>query len=317
MSKKRKKRRRTRTRPSAAVAAPEVVEEAEVETADEPEAEATAAPRPGMRGAPSPFSPFGVSMVRGLRAVGGQPTILATAFVSLLVTWVLFAAIGSILQPGLMGAAMSVPPMHLFLTDLGAALSVGGSSLEGLAIVIGIFLLRAFTFGLLIALLAQALQDGRTDLRAAVVSLPKAAVRLAALLVVEATALLFANQIAAAFLADLSILLLGAALYFLVFVPIVGVVEDAPPRVALRRGLRAARLPGTRHVSMVLGYFFIAVYAVLVSPFGPTSPATPGVAAWTYALGATFLHVSVLGAFTYRWLEVRDQVPSDPARRRR
>jgi hypothetical protein len=45
-------------------------------------------------------------------------------------------------------------------------------------------------------------------------------------------------------------------------------------------------------------------------PQPAVSPATPTVATWAYTLGATFVHVVVMAAFVYRWLAVRDVVPT-------
>jgi hypothetical protein len=38
------------------------------------------------------------------------------------------------------------------------------------------------------------------------------------------------------------------------------------------------------------------------------SIATPSVTVWLYVLFASFLHLSVLGAYAYRWLMVREAV---------
>jgi hypothetical protein len=176
--------------------------------------------------------------------------------------------------------------------------------------VAGLTALRGITFALLALLILQVLREGRTSLAAAARALPRTATVMGALYLIQFGLVVAAFQLLLGFLQQLAILSIVAALYFLAFAPVVAAAEGEGPRQALRRGYRAARLPGTRHLSLVAAYFLVLFYSGAVAPFGVLAPATPTLGAWAYGLFATFIHVSVLAAFAYRWLEVRDQVPA-------
>jgi hypothetical protein len=173
------------------------------------------------------------------------------------------------------------------------------------------------TFGLLILLIRGWLEEGRTDLGGAVRRLPGAMSGLFTLYLIEAALLYALLSIASSFLGQLAPLGVAAALYFLAYVPVVAVVDGGSLQTIFRRGFRAARLPGTRHLTLVMVYFLVFFYAASVNPFSFTSPATPTPLVWAFALVVTLIHAGVLGALVYRWLAVRDVVPGDPAPRRR
>lgn len=257
----------------------------------------------------SPFSTLSVTLARGLRAVGSSPEILGVAFVSLLATWGSFMLLGAEPGPRTMSLLMSAAPVHLF-SDAPVALAPGASPQSWVIAIAGLAVLRGISFALLTLLVVQALRDGRSSLREALRALPRTALAFVGLYLIEFGLVVAAFQLLLAFLGQLAILAIVAGLYFLVFAPIVAAAEGDGPRTALRRAMRAARLPGTRHISLVLMYFLVLFYSGAVAPFGVLSPATPSFAVWGYAMVATFIHVSVLAAFAHRWLEVRDQVPA-------
>ncbi|MGH2766091.1 MAG: hypothetical protein ACRDKA_09295 [Actinomycetota bacterium] len=263
----------------------------------------------------SPFPLFAPSMARGLWALGAAPVTLVSAFLSLLATWAVFVALGVETAPRFLAVVMAISPAHLF-TDVPVVFGTGG----GLMTVVGtgaLGLVRALTFAMLTLLLLGWLEDGRPDLRAAVRRLPRSAAALFAIYVVEVGLVFVLLQVAAGFLGPLSLLIVVAALYFLAFVPVVAVVEGASVQEAFRRGFRAARLPGTRHLTLVMIYFLLLFYAASVSPFGAVTPATPSVLTWVFAMIVTAVHIGVLGSLVYRWLIVRDQVSAEPTARAR
>lgn len=257
----------------------------------------------------SPYPTLAVTLAQGLRTAGSSPEILAVAFLSLLATWGAFVLLGAEPAPRTLSLLMSPAPVHVF-SDAPYALSTGSTALFSVLAIAGLAILRAVTFALLTLLIVQVLRDGRASLRAAVAALPRTSLSFAGLYLIEFGLVVAAFQLLLAFLGQLAVLAIVGALYFLVFAPIVAAAEGDGPRQALRRGLRAARLPGTRHISLVLAYFLVLFYSGAVAPFGALAPATPSFAVWCYALGATFIHISVLAAFAYRWLAVRDQVPA-------
>jgi hypothetical protein len=225
----------------------------------------------------APAPPLAESAARGLRAVGSSPLILGTAFASLLATWGAFVALG--VEPGarVLAVLMSLSPGHVF-SDVPVAAAAGDAT-GALLGVIGLGVVRSTTFGLLTLLVVDAVRSGRPDLRAAVRRLPRVGASLFALYVVEVAAVVVLLQALVGFLGPFGILAVIGALYFLIFAPVIVAAEGASTREALRRSVRAARLPGTRHIALVMVYF--------------------------------------LGALAFRWLRLRDAVPAQPAPSRR
>jgi hypothetical protein len=85
--------------------------------------------------------------------------------------------------------------------------------------------------------------------------------------------------------------------------------------------VRAARLPGSRHVVLTFGYVVVALMVQSTSATARISPATPSIITWVYVLLVNFLNLAVLAAFVYRWLMVRPGLALDrtaePSTRRR
>ncbi len=303
------KRKRRRSRSPQ-----QTVETAEPET---PEVAESVPERLGRLGlTESPFPPLGQSIAAGLRVVGSSPPILAVAFLSLLATWGVFVVLGTEPSPRTLAILLSAPPVHVF-SDAPIAIPVGAGATSSIAAVAGLAILRGITFGMLTLLIIEALRGGKASIRNAVRALPRTALVFAGLYLVQFGLVLAAFQLLVGLLGQLAFLAIAAGLYFLVFSPIVAASEGDTPGQAVRRGARAARLPGTRHLTMVMAYFLILFYSGAVAPFPVLGPATPSIGAWAYGLFSTFLHVSVLAAFAYRWLEVREQVPVVAARRKR
>ncbi|MGH2710004.1 MAG: hypothetical protein ACRDH9_02210 [Actinomycetota bacterium] len=293
------KRRRRRPQNKAEVAVEEASREKE--------------PR-GRLGAKLPESPFpalGPTLGHGFRVVGSSPAIIAVALMALLPTWGAFVLLGDDAGPRTLSLLLSAPPVHVF-SDAPVVLGPGTGGVYSALAVVGFAVLRAITFALLTTLILQALRDGKTSMRGALRVLPRSTVVFGGLYLIEFGLVVAAFQLLVGFLGQLAILSIAAGLYFLAFAPIVAAAEGAGPREALRRGFRAARLPGMRHLSLVLAYFLILFYSGAIAPFGILTPATPSIGAWAYSLGWTFVHVSVLAAFAYRWLAVREKVPSGP-----
>jgi hypothetical protein len=234
--------------------------------------------------------------------------ILAAAFLSLLATWAAFVALG--IEPGarLMALLMALSPAHVF-SDIPVAAGTG-SALGTLAGVVGLGIVRSISFGLLTLLTVGALRSGEPGLRDAVRRLPRVGASLLALYVVEVAGAVVLLQVLVGVLGPFAIVAVVAALYFLVFAPVVVAAEGTSARDGLVRSVRAARLPGTRHLALVLLYFLLLYFGSSVTPFGPVSPATPTIPIWSFGLVATIIHTGFLGALVFRWIAVRDRVPA-------
>jgi hypothetical protein len=57
---------------------------------------------------------------------------------------------------------------------------------------------------------------------------------------------------------------------------------------------------------LITTYLALTLLVAVVTPGSRVAAATPSVAVWAFALFVGFLHVSVLGAFVYRWSIIRE-----------
>jgi hypothetical protein len=216
-----------------------------------------------------------------------------------------------------MAAMTSIPPVHAYFPDLEVVFQYSESAMGTLWLIVALGLLRSITFGTLLLLIDSALKTGRPDVRGGARRLPKLVVTLFAIYVVEVTLAVVVQQLVGATLGPQGLILaVIASLYLLAMVPIVATAEGAAAQESLRRGFRAARLPGTRHLGLVLTYYVVLLSLTFLVPGAVLAPATPGFLTWLFVLLATFVQIGVLAAFHYRWLAVRDEVPaSEPVSR--
>jgi hypothetical protein len=274
------------------------------------------AERPGRWGArPSPYPPLGVTLARGLRTIGASWPTMATVFVAALMTWIAFAAFGEESNPRFMVSELAVPPANIFLTDISTMFSFGGSAVGTLGVMVGLAVLRAATFGAILLMIDRRARTPDATLGETAKRFPKLFVTLVAVYIIEVTVAVVVQQVAVGLIGP-QFFLLGviATLYFLAMVPVVAAAEDASAQESLRRGFRAARLPGTRHLGLVMAYAILMLTLLLLMPGAVLAPATPTFTTWLLVLLASFVHASVLAGLHYRWLVVRDEVPATARR---
>jgi len=251
--------------------------------------------------------------------------LLATTFLGVLGLWFAFTGYGRVVAPAPSAMVLfeALPPIHslLDLQFLTAGRTV--SLAVGLSLGMGLLVARAVLLSLWVSLILDSMAwmggsvawwpDWRTVLRRALRSLPAMVGLEGAYLALT----LLAVSVAGSFLGELGVIAaLVGGLYFLAFSAIAAVVEGASARVAARLSFRGARLPGPRHMLLTFSYLAVALFLSLVTPSSRVSQATPSFQVWAYVLFVNFLHVSVLGAFTFRWLIIRDRVIEDEAARR-
>jgi hypothetical protein len=305
VTRKRRRKRAGRSGPSVSAETP-----SEPVAPAEPEREAQR-PQRGWGARPSPYPPLGVTLARGLSTVGASWPTLATVFVAALVTWIAFAAIGEESNPRFMVSELAVPPANIFLTDIGTMFGFGGSAVGTLGVMIGLALLRAATFGAILLMIDRRARTPDATLGETARRFPKLLVTLVAVYIVEVTLAVVIQQVVARLIGfQFFFLAVLATLYFLAMVPVVAVAEDANAQESLRRGIRAARLPGTRHLALVMAYAILMLTLFLLMPGAVLAPATPTFTTWLLVLLASFVHASVLAGLHYRWLVVRDEVPA-------
>jgi len=328
MGRKGKRRKRPRARERA-------VDAHELEAGAEAAQEAAAPPGPGpgpeapseprqRRGLfsglsiPSPHPPLGETLRRGVPPAA-DPRVLAVAFLFVLALWSLITALGSEAPPALMSGFWAVPPISLFF-DANVVSSVVPDALPSLGLLVVVLALRSASTTAVVRWMGRELQvDAEGEHPQQRRGMVATALSMFAIHSAELGLVLIVFTLAQGFLGPQigALLAWGLGIYFLGFVPSVVAVEGVSAAEGLRRGFRAARLPGARHLSLVMLYLLVTLWLSQFAPGGPLPPATPSIGVWAYTLAATFAHLAALGALTYRWIVVRGVVPAGPAPRRR
>ncbi|HEX9823031.1 MAG TPA: hypothetical protein VGB51_01375 [Actinomycetota bacterium] len=331
----RKGKRRRRTKPAATVSTrpPSQLEPLEQETpAAEERSNVPAVPtsrsEPAAEGRPrglfgralgpeSPYPPLGVSMARGLRPVAASPLILGATFLYLLAVWGFFAAAGAEPPTGLLAILTALPPVPSLFDSL-VLLQETSGAVASLVLVLGVTIVRALALGAIVPLVVQAVGEGAVRPREALRGYLRRVLSLVGILSLEVALALLVFVLVQGFLgSQLAIFIVWLfGLQFLGMAPIVMVAEGAPSADSLRRSARAARVPGMRHFTLIIIYFFL-LQIVTAAQGGAPFVATPTIPTWGFALFVSFVHVAVLGALAYRWLAVREQIPSGPVKRER
>jgi hypothetical protein len=265
--------------------------------------------------------PILAPLARSLVLVGTSPLILGTAFLSVLVIWLIYSSSGiiRIASPATMAQIQSLAPIHslLDLQFMFAELRVFSVPV-GVGLSAVLLLVRAAFLSLLLALIVGALETGvrpnswKEEARIAgrrAYSIYQFVFAIEAGMVIAVYAL---SSILGTFFGVLGLVLaLILEMYLLVLSPIVAATERLGAAACVRLSVRAGRLRGPQHLTLAFVYVFAALYVVLGLRGSAAAPATPSIAVWSYVLFATFIHVSLLTALTYRWLLVRAVVGAD------
>ncbi len=268
---------------------------------------------------PVVYPPLGVSVARGMRAVGTSPALLVTTFLGALALWLAYSAYGLDLAALSWGMILleSLPPFQSFI-DVRLLAAERPSSI-GVFIGSGLWVLaaRALLATVWITLILRSLQSERPESGVGTSSSNRHGVRKypvmlgihAVLLLVMFVAGVFAPAFLGADFGQLGVIVVFlAGMYFFVFAPVVAVAEGVGLREAFRLSVRAARVPGPRHMVLTFSYVAFSLFLLSTAPVSPDLNATPSILVWVYALFVAFLHVSVLAALTFRWLFVREHV---------
>ncbi len=259
-----------------------------------------------------------VSVARGMRAVGTSPALLVTTFLGALALWLAYTAYGVDLAASPSGMILleSLPPFQSFLDVqlLAAGRPASSSTIIGLGL--GVMAARALLVTVWITLIVRSLRGERpeqaTEARSNRRGIRKYPIMLgiqAVLLMLMFAALAVAPGFLGVQLGQLGVIVaLLAGIYFLVFAPVIAVTEGVGLRESFRLSVRAARIPGPRHMVLTFSYVAFSLFILATAPVSPVFEATPSIVVWLYALFVAFLHVSVLAALTFRWLFVREHV---------
>jgi hypothetical protein len=269
--------------------------------------------------AASPYPPFRTTFLRAFRALGASPAILLLPLLFVGGLWIGLVAVGLEVFPRTLVEAMALPPVSSFYTDWIIPASITGQSLGTLAIIVVITIVRSAVWAVLVGMLLEALEYGTVTMVGVLQGLRAfrtiLAVMLASLFAILASIILLPAILGSIGLLVFTFVLAGG-IYLLPFAPAAAVRGNLPPAEAFRRSIRAARLPGPRHMVLAVLYFFVVLLLVAFVPGGSIITANPPLAEWIWDLAGTVVQVLFLAAFCERWLAVEDIVPTGPAPRR-
>jgi hypothetical protein len=270
--------------------------------------------------------PLAASVARGLRVVGTDPMLLISSFVAALALWLVFSLYGTAPSAGAMVLMTSLPPVHSLLIDVGAVLTAGADNpVITLAFLVGLLLFRAALLSFWVAAILDRLDTwpefqgtgraiqgddggGQGDLARVVRSAMRSFVPMVGIQAGYYVLALATAFVAVAFAIGQLALIGGliGGLYFFVFAPMAAIGERVGPRAAAVLSIRAARLPGPRHLAATAAFVALALVVSLFAPTSRVFEASPSITTWLFVLFVTFINMATLATFAYRWLVVRD-----------
>ena len=269
--------------------------------------------------ASSVMPPIGRSLGRGLLTVASSPALVVIAVVVVPLTWMALLAIGFEGSPSRLVDVLALPPISTYF-DLGTGASIVGIGPAFLVFTAAAIVIRSVIYAVLSGLIVEALEDGRVStyglLRGLRVIPTVIVVQILSFSLIVAGNLVFpVLGPGIGFLAFVAALVGG--LFFLGFAPTAAIRQGRGIAETVRRSVRAAMLPGSRHLVFCSLYFFIALPVVVgFAPGGSDITANPPLATWIFALVVNVLHLGFMAALSYRWIVAEPSVPEQPVRRR-
>jgi len=288
------------------------------------------APAPQRRGLgsflfrpPSPpvFPPIRSSLGRGLLGVASSPALLVSSFLLVGAVWLVLIAVGFESSPARLVHMLAIAPLGTQF-DVGVGGELYGNSVQALLVVNGLIVVRSVVVAVITGAVVEALEGGRVSGSAVARGL-RAFAPILGLHIASFGLLVVGNLLLPTIAGPLGVfafvfvqyLVLVVLLAAFAFVPVAAVRERRPIGETFRRAWRAARLP-TGHFLLVLLYVTLSLFVLLAAPGGATITANPSAQLWTFILVGTYLHVSFMAVFAYRWILVENEVPEVSARRR-
>ena len=268
----------------------------------------------------SPFPPVPQAIARGAIAVGSSLVLLVTAFVLEFLLWVGLVSLGLEGPPGRLVNLLALPPISTYFDALNGV-TIYGFGGAGFGAASAFIVVRSLILSVVVGLVVQTLEGEGSPLdgvKRGLAAFPTVLVTgiLALSLMIVGSVILPIFGPGLGFLG--SVLTLVAALFFLVYAPIAAVRQGRPIQDTIRRSARAAMMPGSRHLLFCMLYIFLTLpILVALAPNGNLLGVNPSISMWTYGLITTFVHLTFLAAFAYRWIQAEDHVPDEPLRGRR
>jgi hypothetical protein len=258
------------------------------------------------------------SVGRGFITAAGTPGIVVAIALVVFLEWTLAVLFGFQGPFAVFVNALAIPPVGTSF-DFQIAQGVFGVQ-GGLFAVLGFVAFRGIIVALFTGAIVDVLQTGsasRWSLVRGMRAIPTAIATSVASMGLVTVAIFIGPILGLGLGALLQVGALVAGIYLFVFAPTIAVAEGRGMPECMSRSIRAGRMPGAGNLGFAVLYV-IPTIALLVAPGKPGSDVgvNPTVGAWVFVLAINLLQISMLAAFSFRYLSVADEVP-EPASRAR
>jgi hypothetical protein len=258
------------------------------------------------------------SIGRGFITAAGTPGIVVAIALVVFLEWLLAVLFGFQGPFAVFVNALAIPPVGTSF-DFQIAQGVFGVQ-GGLFAVLGFVAMRGIIVALFTGAIVDVLQTGsatRWSLVRGMRAIPTAIATSVASMGLVTVAIFIGPLLGLGLGSLLQVGALVAGIYLFVFAPTIAVAEGRGMPECMSRSIRAGRMPGAGNLGFAVLYV-IPTIALLVAPGKPGSDigVNPTIAAWVFVLAISLLQISMLAAFSFRYLSIAHEVP-DPAREAR
>lgn len=255
------------------------------------------------------------SIGRGFITAAGTPGIVVAIALVVFLEWLLSVLFGFQGPFAVFVNALAIPPVGTSF-DFQIAQGVFGVQ-GGLFAVLGFVAIRGIIVALFTGAIVDVLQTGtatRWSLVRGMRAIPTAIATSVASMGLVTVAIFIGPLLGLGLGALLQVGALVAGIYLFVFAPTIAVAEGRGMPECMSRSIRAGRMPGAGNLGFAVLYV-IPTIALLVAPGKPGSDigVNPTIGAWVFVLAINLLQISMLAAFSFRYLSIADEVP-EPAR---
>ena len=259
------------------------------------------------------------SIGRGFITAAGTPGIVVAIAAVVFLEWLAAVLFGFQGPFAIFVNALAIPPVGTSF-DFQIAQAVFGVQ-GGLIAVLGFVAIRGVVVALFTGAIVDVLQTGsasRWSLVRGMRAIPTAIATSVAAMGLVTVAIFLGPLLGLGLGALLQVGALVVGIYLFVFAPTIAVAEGRGMPESMSRSIRAGRMPGAGNLGFAVLYV-IPTIALLVAPGKPGSDigVNPTIGAWVFVLAINLLQISMLAAFSFRYLSVAGEVPEPAPRRAR
>jgi len=258
------------------------------------------------------------SIGRGFITAAGTPGIVVAIALLVFVEWFVAVLFGFQGPFAVFVNALAIPPVG---TSFDFQISQGVFGVQGgLFAVLGFVAIRGVIMALFTGVIVDVLQTGsasRWSIVRGTRAIPTAIATSVASMGLVTVAIFLGPLLGLGLGALLQVGALVVGIYLFVFAPTIAVAEGRGMPECMSRSIRAGRMPGAGNLGFAVLYV-IPTIALLVAPGKPGSDigVNPSVGAWAFVLAINLLQISMLAAFSFRYLSIAHEVPDPPRQAR-